>query len=186
MDVARYLIHLLGQDPEPDFMSPLRLQKLMYYVQGWSLAHRKTPMFSEPIEAWQHGPVVPAVWQYFRQYEGQPIPPGEAQGIERRLATNDRSFIDSVWAHYKQFSPSELRRKTHQESPWCEARVGAETSDAAREISHAAMLQFFSGELDRTVIPGLEPDAVTEAERDFASGRGVRLKDLLSGSRHGR
>src|SRR5262249_50830431 len=46
IDVARYLIQLAAAEDEPELLSHLRLQKLLYYVQGWSLAQRRAPMFS--------------------------------------------------------------------------------------------------------------------------------------------
>src|SRR5689334_12279943 len=62
MDVAKFLIYLSACEDEPDYVSHLRLQKLLYYVQGWSLALRGKPMFVERIEAWAHGPVVKNVY----------------------------------------------------------------------------------------------------------------------------
>ena len=61
LDAARYLVRLGFTPDEPedsDFLCPLRVQKLLYYVQGWSLGINDVPMFSERIEAWAHGPVV--------------------------------------------------------------------------------------------------------------------------------
>src|SRR5688572_9971276 len=56
LDVARYLIQLAAAEDEPEELSHLRLQKLLYYVQGWSLAQRGEAMFPDRIEAWAHGP----------------------------------------------------------------------------------------------------------------------------------
>ena len=65
VDVARYLVLLAstesdGPAQEADCLTNLRLQKLLYYVQGWSLGERGRPMFREEIQAWRYGPVVPA------------------------------------------------------------------------------------------------------------------------------
>src|SRR5271155_135407 len=69
LDVARYLIRL-GYDTEhPDesvLISPLRLQKLLYYCQGWSLGLLGRPLFRQPLEAWKRGPVVVEVYERFQ------------------------------------------------------------------------------------------------------------------------
>ena len=58
MDVVRYLVELAGPNEEGEPMTHMRLQKLLYYVQGWHMAWYGRPLFAERIEAWQHGPVV--------------------------------------------------------------------------------------------------------------------------------
>jgi uncharacterized phage-associated protein len=56
--VADY--YLVRLDPTAgDSISNLKLQKLCYYAQAWSLALRGKPLFPERIEAWAQGPVVP-------------------------------------------------------------------------------------------------------------------------------
>jgi uncharacterized phage-associated protein len=54
-------------------VSPLKLQKLIYYAHGWNLALRDGPLIDELIEAWEYGPVVPSVYHEFKQYGNQPI-----------------------------------------------------------------------------------------------------------------
>jgi uncharacterized phage-associated protein len=50
-NVARYLIRLAGQDPEGEPMTAMRLQKLLYYCQGWHLAWYGRPLFEDRVEA---------------------------------------------------------------------------------------------------------------------------------------
>ncbi len=54
-------------------VSPLKLQKLIYYAHGWNLALRDQPLIDELIEAWEYGPVVPNVYHEFKHYGNQPI-----------------------------------------------------------------------------------------------------------------
>ncbi len=54
-------------------VSPLKLQKLIYYAHGWNLALRDQPLIDELIEAWEYGPVVPNVYHEFKQFGNQPI-----------------------------------------------------------------------------------------------------------------
>ena len=69
-DVANYLLSLA--DPlEGDLISHLKLQKLLYYSQGVSLALRNQPLFNNKILAWAHGPVVREVWEYYKDCQFQ-------------------------------------------------------------------------------------------------------------------
>ena len=144
IDVARFLIELAKAEDEPEQLSHLRLQKLLYYVQGWSLALRDQPMFDDKIEAWVHGPVVPSVYPEFADFGFQTIPPDEVPSPDA-LAPEEKQFIESVWEAYREHSANSLRRMTHQEPPWLEARGGCGPADrCGNEITHASMKAFFS------------------------------------------
>ena len=142
-DVAKQLIHLAGAEEEPDLLSHLRLQKLLYYVQGWSLAMRDKPMFIGRIEAWANGPVVKKLYPKFAAYGFRSIPL-EDIGHPKSLTHDEMQFICQVWKSYRSFSASSLREMTHSEAPWIEAR--GETAPGARssaEITHASLKKFF-------------------------------------------
>ncbi|HJZ56058.1 MAG TPA: type II toxin-antitoxin system antitoxin SocA domain-containing protein, partial [Gemmataceae bacterium] len=68
MDVARYLLQLAGRGDEPELMTQKRLYKLLYYVQGWTLAWYGRPMFADRIEAWREGPVPPDLYSQFKLF----------------------------------------------------------------------------------------------------------------------
>ena len=59
-DVAAYILSRKGP------MSAMKLQKLVYYCQAWSLVWDDAPLFREPIEAWANGPVCPPLWERHR------------------------------------------------------------------------------------------------------------------------
>ncbi|GHU75690.1 hypothetical protein AGMMS49992_20150 [Clostridia bacterium] len=61
IDAANFLIDICAKSDQHDYMTNLRLQSLLFYAQGWSLVLRGEPLFDDPIEAWDHGPVVPSV-----------------------------------------------------------------------------------------------------------------------------
>ena len=144
LDVARYLIYLAAVEPEPEYLTHMRLQKLLYYVQGWSLALKKRPMFSDRIEAWAHGPVVRSVYPQFADFGDQPIPPQKLL-ISDRLSDEDREFIESVWEAYKGYSSSSLRAMTHKEAPWRETRGQCAPADrCTAEITQDALKRFFT------------------------------------------
>ena len=147
LDVAKLLIHLAAGGDEADFLTPLRVQKLLYYCEGWSLARRGQRLFPDHIEAWPHGPVVPGVWRYFSKFGSNPIIPAEVPR-PGRITPAEQKLIVEVWDGYKGFSAWALRTMTHEEEPWVEARAGCSpTAKTSRRISRATMRRFFS-ELD--------------------------------------
>ena len=140
LDVARYLILLASSEEEPEPMTPLRLQKLLYYAEGWSLIERNESLFRERIEAWTNGPVVREVWQLFQGYT--PISPDE--GSDENLTDDERAFIRGVWKAYKEHSGVSLTNMTHDEAPWKDAREGLSGSVATnREITRDSMRRYF-------------------------------------------
>src|ERR1700743_2334532 len=115
-DVANFFL-TLSQPEEGDYITNLKLQKLIYYAQGFSLALFDKELFSEEIYAWMHGPVVPEVYKLFNSNESTDIPvPKE---IYLTIFSEDQSSIlKEVWDVYGQFSAWKLRNMTHEESPW--------------------------------------------------------------------
>jgi len=135
IDVARYILTLLDEDTAGDLMSHLKLQKLLYYSQGFTLVLLNRPLFEEKVVAWQHGPVVPAVWEEFKQYGSDPIP--KPVGFDFDVIPEDaQEVINEVYIAYGQFSAWKLRAMTHEEAPWCSTPING-------EISHAVMKDFF-------------------------------------------
>ena len=144
LDVATYLMQLAAQEDEADYLSPLRLQKLLYYCQGWHLGLRGKPLFNDPIEAWIYGPVVPKIYAHFADYGNIPIPDKAFSNKEPKLSKNECEFIQTVWEAYKGYSAISLKEMTHKESPWMDAREGlAPTERGNNNIPHIAMKKFF-------------------------------------------
>jgi uncharacterized phage-associated protein len=112
LEVAKCLIHLAAAEEEPEQLSHLRVQKLLYYSQGWSLALRSKSIFPDRIEAWVHGPVVPSVYPHFADYGYNPIPHTKVPH-PKGVSKADRDFIESVWSAYKGYSANSLREMTH-------------------------------------------------------------------------
>jgi len=135
-DVANYFLNLEGEGGE---ISNLKLQKLVYYAQGFSLALRGMPLFDEPIEAWMHGPVVPALYRQFRDRGSNPIPPDVAFDPEV-LSVDERRLIEEVVGVYGQYSAWKLRQLTHEEDPW---RENYSEGEYSREIPQQQMEHYF-------------------------------------------
>ena len=62
LQIAQLLLSKAAEGNQ-ELMSNLKLQKMLYYEQGFHLAAFDTPLFDENIEAWMFGPVVPEVYE---------------------------------------------------------------------------------------------------------------------------
>jgi uncharacterized phage-associated protein len=119
--VAKELVRLSFAGDEKDPLTNLRLQKLLYYAQAWSLVLRESELFPEDIEAWRWGPVVPTVYNQLPDGQGAiQIPPTQFFDAPD-LPPEDAELVRSVWEAYNQYSALQLSRMTHQETPWLRA-----------------------------------------------------------------
>lgn len=134
--VAEYLLDKLDADAE-DCISNLKLQKLVYYSQGFVMALMNKKLFNADIEAWAHGPVVPELYHKYK--------PNGSCGIPKPANTNYeilnqyqelKDIIDEVYQVYGQFSAWKLRNMTHTETPWINTPQNSIISDKS-------MLEFF-------------------------------------------
>ena len=125
IDVAKHIIGI-GYDPErPDdsvFINRLRLQKLLYYCQGWSLALLGRPLFQEQFQAWVDGPVVRSVYEAFPGHASGLIAPQMVDTPLNQLSETEAALVEMVWKEYSHYTPRELVNKTHNEPAWAEAR----------------------------------------------------------------
>ena len=134
-DVARYFLAMT--DPESNDVSNMKLQKLCYYAQGIVSAMRGSPLFSERIEAWDHGPVVPSLYQEYRNNGSSPIP--VMQDFDGpMLDDSDKKALKDIYDYYAQFSAWRLRNMTHDERPWSDAYQRVD-----REIKFDELVSYF-------------------------------------------
>lgn len=122
-------------------VSNLKLQKLLYYVQGWSLGLHNKPLFTEEIQAWRHGPVVPAAFFHFRHFQWNPI---EVSQEKLEIDAADSAHILEVLKEYSKFTASQLETLSHTESPWLEARKNLDPIESSQNvITHESMKSYF-------------------------------------------
>lgn len=141
--VADYIISFLAEHGDP--VSNLKLQKLLYYAQGWYLALYDVPLFDERIEAWVHGPAVPPVYGDFKAYAWQPIPKPKNGPV---LPDRPEFLVNEVIETYGGMGAYDLERLTHSEAPWTKAR-GSVPKDAPCNaiITLESMKEFFRARL---------------------------------------
>lgn len=153
LDVARYFLCKLDREAG-DTISPLKLQKLVYYAQAWSLVFRNQPIFYQDIEAWVHGPVVREVWNEYQDYKYRDIPE-PTDFIEINFAEDEIEVLEEVWSAYGEFSARHLEELTHSEKPWIEARKGLEpASNSTNIISHDQMKNYYGSLVDEVELIG--------------------------------
>jgi len=124
-----------------DLITNLKLQKLLYYSQAWHLAIRDEPLFDDPIEAWIHGPVQPAIYHAFKKHGLTAIPAPIDLGD---LGGEPRKVVIDVLRAYGRFSAFDLEGITHRELPWKNARRGiARNVPCHNVISHDDMRAYY-------------------------------------------
>lgn len=190
LDVARYLIHLASpsEDEETDSLNPLRLQKLLYYVQGWHLAVRGKALFAGKIEAWTNGPVVKEVYQQFSNLGYRFIPPTDG-AVPPSLSEADKTFIKSIWDSYKRYSATALRDMTHQEVPWLTARGPLGPTERSNvEITHKSLRDFFLPQVDEWIVnfPHSDKELWKKARNAIAVGAVKTVQEIRRELRHSR
>ncbi|MDD5327181.1 MAG: DUF4065 domain-containing protein [Phycisphaerae bacterium] len=132
--IADYFLSLVDEDCG-DSLSNLKLQKLLYYAQGFHLAMYGEPLFDDPIEAWRYGPVVVDIYHNYKANDNKPLPVPE--NIDLSLYSKKvKHLLNDVYEIYGQFSALKLANLTHEEAPW-------KSTDLNSIISHEEMEKYF-------------------------------------------
>lgn len=139
-DIARYIVNFFQEVGDP--VTNLKLQKLLYYVQGWSLALRERPAFQDRLEAWVHGPVQPGVYGQYKHNRWNPICDDV---VVPHLDGDLVELIQDVLEAYGGDSGYDLEMRSHREPPWLEARGNLLPDQESNAVlSHETMRNFFT------------------------------------------
>lgn len=124
--IANYFLrkgHRAGRD-----IDPMKIQKLVYFAHGWSLAIYGKPLIDERVDAWAYGPVIPSLYHEFKRFGREPIrspafqvgPDGSP--VPYSIPDNDQEthdLLNRIWEVYGGFSGIQLSNMTHEEgTPW--------------------------------------------------------------------
>lgn len=122
-DVANYFRYRLGLS-EGSSLTHLKLQKLVYYAQAWSLVLLDQRLFDGKFEARAHGPVNRELFDRYHEYKWMNIEPIEdgQDNIATAFTQGQLEVLEDVWNIYGEYDAKYLERLTHQELPWQEAR----------------------------------------------------------------
>ena len=144
IDVARYVINYANDNNM--VVSNLKLQKILYFIQLQFLLDTKHRCFSDEIEAWDLGPVVPDVYHEFKKFGAFGIPRVqyvydfskgwfniEQRPYESSINENDRKIIEDVLRECNNYSPGQLVEITHNQTPWKRAFACGKNSIISEE-----------------------------------------------------
>lgn len=97
-----------------EYMSHLKLQKLLYFAQGCYSVMEGQPLFAEKIYNWTHGPVVADLYPEFRSYKDRGITRCRSVSIDKHT----EAILEEVYQVFGQYSAWALRNITHEQDPW--------------------------------------------------------------------
>jgi len=137
--VAKHIIAMVGD------ITPLALQKILYYIQGFSLSLLDREMFSDSCEAWVHGPVYREIYDRFSYYSFNAIESSEFDDYQDiKIDADELKLIDQVVKNFGCYSGKMLEKMTHSSLPWINAREGLEEFEVSnRKINNEDILNYF-------------------------------------------
>lgn len=115
LSIANKILAYGAAAEQGELFSNMKLQKLLYYVQGFHIAVFNLPLFDEDIEAWMYGPVVPTVYEHYQENGNRGIAPNE---IPITLEAEEERLFNEVLRIYGNYSAIGLMNLTHNEKPW--------------------------------------------------------------------
>ena len=137
-DAAKYILEQLGE------ISTMKLQKLCYYAQAWSLVWDDVPLFNEEFEAWANGPVCPEL--FYKTQGIFSVTAKDETGGSGDLSENQKDTIDAVLEHYGNHNAQWLSQLTHMEDPWNDARKGIPIgAGCSNIITKESMAMYYGG-----------------------------------------
>lgn len=125
-------------------VTPLALQKMLYYVQGFFYAFNNTFIFEDDCEAWVHGPVYRKVYQKYSDYKYDAIDGADCFD-ETIFSVAEKAVIDGIVDNFSCYSGKVLERFTHSEQPWIETRADLPVlAQSDRVIEKKLIADYFS------------------------------------------
>jgi uncharacterized phage-associated protein len=118
-------------------IDPLKLQKLAYFSYGWHLVIQNEPLFDELIQAWEYGPIVPGIYDSFKEFGKLNIPQGtfatslelsngRISKITPHIPLEDeftQGFLEKIKNVFGSYSGLQLSAMAHQtNTPWYSTR----------------------------------------------------------------
>lgn len=140
-DISDYFLTIVDRDAEST-ITPLKLQKILYYAQGYYLAMNNKELFPEDFQAWAHGPVNEDVYNKYKDYGCQSIP-APINGITN-FSNELIDFLNDIWNTFGIYDGKYLEEQTHKEEPWIIARKGYNPGERCTNIiTKKSMKEYF-------------------------------------------
>ena len=138
-DVARYILEKQGE------ISAMKLQKLLYYSQAWSMVWDERTLFDADFEAWANGPVLPTIYDIHRgQFlvDSSLFQNGDASNLDDEASDT----VDQVLKVYGDKTAQWLSNLTHDEAPWKDARGDLSPMDRSNAVIEKGQIhEYYSG-----------------------------------------
>ena len=117
-DISKEFLRLASQEGKG--VDTMKLLKLTYIAHGYYLGFFDRSLFSNKVEAWKYGPVIPELYGVIKRFRSMAV---DIELVdlysEHEVSQEDREFLASMWQSYKHLSGRELSALTHQPgSPW--------------------------------------------------------------------
>jgi uncharacterized phage-associated protein len=127
-------------------LTPLQLMKLVYISHGWSLGLDRGDLFSNRIEAWKYGPVIPDLYRATKSYGRDPIPLDKIDLRAMSVDTATSAFLEKVFEKYGHLSWYQLSQLTHRAgTPWQQVY---DPLEMGTEIPDGIIREHYKGLLD--------------------------------------
>ena len=136
----------MDNSSEGENMTPLKVQKLLYYAYSWRYSLQKERIFTDKIGAWEYGPVVADVYHELKKYGNYPI--DELKTDPELLSSELKDYLNTIWHSYGEYSATKLSNMTHDEEPWKNARK----SDN-KIITDESLAKFYSEDNADSLLP---------------------------------
>lgn len=101
---------------DSEYITNLKLQKLLYYAQGYFLAKKDIPLFDEDFLAWEHGPVIRKIYDKYKKNGASGIVYDKDFDLEIDVETE--KILEEVHEEFGQYTAWKLRNMSHETEPW--------------------------------------------------------------------
>lgn len=135
LKVAEYFLSMQDGDAG-NAISNMKLQKLLYYAQGFAMVILERPLFEDDFEAWEYGPVVRNIYDKYNYYGSNALPKPDDFSLHQ-YSKEEKEFLNEIYDVYGQYSAWALSEMVYKTPPW---------KDTPRNsiISKVSMKKYFS------------------------------------------
>ena len=126
--ITKYII-AIGKE-----ITPLALQKILYYAQGFYKAFFGKFLFEEDCQAWVHGPVFVEIYEKYKEFKSANIFIDIDYDIEDMIVDEKREILDAVIKYFGYYNGKALEKMSHYETPWINARKGLLPTENSNNI----------------------------------------------------
>lgn len=143
-------------------LTPMKLQKLIFFAHGWHLALCDEPLIADQVEAWQFGPVVPSIYHEFKHERSGAISDKATEFdmenfalYEPKIREDDeraKKIMDRVWSVYGGMTAMALSNLTHlPDTPWAKAREGRDVAARGIPIEDASIKAYYKAQSEKNI-----------------------------------